>query len=524
MLSRLKLLLAAAALNALSWIILIPMWQYPDEQAHFAQVQFISEVSGIPINNQSFDTSQEVAISEKILDTERDDLGNNKFTYHPEHKIEYSENIYGLYEKKIINLPRSSRFQMVKNEATLNPPLYYFLASIVYKIFSCCSLFTRVFAIRIMSALIFMATIFISFKAAELLFLKNKFMALAIASVIAFKPMLVFASTGILPDTLTIFLFTVFTYMCLKIIKYGFGFESVVFLFLSVIFGAMTRQHFLIVLFIIPLVIVYRFILDKKLRIKMIASLIGFSLLLFILSFFIESLNFIHRFDYPESSRYIPNNPLSNLTYTDHLVWTIKHSVFEIWPWFWGVYRWLSLTLPPVVYQIINRLIPLSAIGILLWFFETAKNKKFGKNFHLFFLMIVALVYFFALTTFDYLYRMRNGYSFGVQGRYFFPPIFSVVSLLVVGFWYFFKFLLRDYYKYGIFLLIIFIMIFNLTSLIFVSSSYYDISNISTFVIQASQYKPLIFKSYVIIVILTASIISQLYYLYYLYHAEIRRR
>ena len=119
-----KLLLVAAFFNALSWIILIPLWQYPDEQAHFAQVQYIAEISGKPQNNQSFDTSYEVAISEKILGTERDDLGNNKYTYHPEYKPDYSTGLYGPYEKEITSLPKSARSQLVKDEATLNPPLY----------------------------------------------------------------------------------------------------------------------------------------------------------------------------------------------------------------------------------------------------------------------------------------------------------------------------------------------------------------------------------------------------------------
>ena len=79
-----KLLFVSALANSICWIILIPIWQYPDEQAHFAQIQYKAEMGGIPAGSASLDTSYEVALSEKILETERDSGGNYKFTYHPE--------------------------------------------------------------------------------------------------------------------------------------------------------------------------------------------------------------------------------------------------------------------------------------------------------------------------------------------------------------------------------------------------------------------------------------------------------
>ena len=83
----LKLLLIAAFLNALSWIVLIPIWQYPDEQAHFAQVQDTAELGKTP---KGIDTSEEIAVYEKILGTARDGFGNNRYTYHPEFNIDDS--------------------------------------------------------------------------------------------------------------------------------------------------------------------------------------------------------------------------------------------------------------------------------------------------------------------------------------------------------------------------------------------------------------------------------------------------
>jgi len=149
-----RLLIVTAFFNALSWIILIPVWQYPDEQAHFAQVQDVAEIGKVP--PASLDTSYEIALSEEILGTSRDGFGNNKYTYHPEYKIEYSSNLNGPHEATIVNLPRSARYGLVKSESTRNPPLYYFLSSIVYKIFTNANLFSRIYAVRFVSVIFYL--------------------------------------------------------------------------------------------------------------------------------------------------------------------------------------------------------------------------------------------------------------------------------------------------------------------------------------------------------------------------------
>src|SRR3990167_6192315 len=276
MLSLLKLLLVASFLNALSWIVLIPVWQYPDEQAHFAQVQYIAEIGGIPQDNKSFDTSYEVALSEKILGTERNDLGNNKYTYHPEYKPDYSTNLYGPQEEEITSLPKSARREFVKNEATLNPPLYYNLASLVYKLFSWGDLFTRIFATRIFSALIFLATVIVAFKIGKIVFGKNQILPISLAAIIATKPMLVFSSTGVLPDTMTNLLFSIFILVSLRVISEGWSTRKIVATGLIIILGAASRQNFLISLFILPFVFIHQIVTNSKARLSIIISIIVF--------------------------------------------------------------------------------------------------------------------------------------------------------------------------------------------------------------------------------------------------------
>lgn len=509
----LKLLIIAASFNALSWIIIIPIWQYPDEQAHFAQVQFIAEIGNIEYSKRALDTSYEVAFSEKILKTERDVFGNNSFTYHPEFKLPYQKSLYGINEDKIVNLPQSARSQMVKREATLNPPLYYNLAALVYKVFSSGSLFTRVLAIRIMSAIIFLGTIIVAYKIGQLLF-KDKILPIALAAIVSAKPMLVFASTGVLPDILVNFLFSLFIFIGLSIIIKGWAWWKIFLLIIIIALGAATRQNFLISLFILPVVLAQQLITNPKARRGIMVSIIIFSITLFIASYFVPALDFIHRFDYPESSRKIPNNPLWNLTFSDHLIWTIKHSVAEVWPWYWGVYKWLSLTLPPLAYQIINRLIPLAALGLLIYTIKILKKRSKGEISNLFFLSAIPAIYFLVLTTFDYLYRKNNGFSFGIQGRYFFPVIIPTLALVLIGVTTLGQVFLKTYAKFVPLALVVLFIVFNIFSLLFLASSYYDTSSLSVFISQASQYKPQVVKGLPLVIILVANLISLALFLF----------
>ena len=506
-----SLLLVAAFFNALSWIILIPIWQYPDEQAHFAQVQDAAEFGNRPIGD--FDTSLEIDLSEKILGTERNNLGNNKFTYHPQYSINYSQNLIGPGEQEINNLPKSSRKQMVKDEATGNPPLYYFLGSLVYKVFYNSGLFTRVISVRIMSSLIFLGTIFIAFKIGQEIFGENSLLSITLPSLIAFKPMMVFSSTGVLPDTLTNLLFTGILYISLQILLRGIRLINLLALLVILILGVFTRQQFLIVMPIVAFPLLLQLAKTGKLKLIILPSLLIF-IFLFFSNTFGTVLPFFWYFRIPESSIFFSTDP-SLGTFFSFFKWTVHHSVSEVLPWYWGVYKWLSLTVPHINYQIINRLILIAFVGVIIKLFQIIKSRKIERwDLVLFFMIYAVVIYFLIFLLWDYYFYLKNGYSFGIQGRYFFAMIVPHFTILVIGLWQVFQSLFRKSAKYVLVLIILSMIVFNNVSLSYVSATYYEATNISTFVKQASQYKPQILKGYFILATLFTAMLFQAIFLF----------
>jgi len=511
--SILKLLLIAAFLNGLSWIILIPVWQYPDEQAHFAQIQDVAELGKRPADK--LNASLEVALSEEILGTQRDGLGNNKFTYHPEYKLDYSDNDFGPRENEILNLPKTSRTQLVKNEATLNPPLYPFLGSLFYRLFESGSLFVRVYAVRLMSLILFMTTMIVSYKIGQLIFTKNKTLPFVLASLVAFMPMIVFASTGVLPDPLTNLLFSLIIFLSLKILTKGLSFFVMFSLIIAIILGSLTRQQFLISIPIIVFPIIYQLIKNREQISIFLKPILLLTILIIVLSFFLPQFSFIKSLSAPEVGQ--PNlSLLFKMAFIDHFMWTVKNTITQTLPWYWGVYKWLSLTVPHINYQIINRLVLIAFIGIIIKLFQIIKNRKVEElDLVLFFMLYASTVYFLIFLLWDYFFYLEHGYSFGIQGRYFFPMITVHFTILVIGFWQLSQLIFKQFTKYLLIFIVFLMVIFNNVSLSYVSSSYYETSSISTFVKQVSQYKPQILKGNFVLFPLFGALFFQVIFLFY---------
>lgn len=499
-----KILILAAFANGLSWIVLIPIWQYPDEQSHFAQVQNIAEGGNTSIIGPN--TSLEITISEKLLDTERDVLGNNKFTYHPYYHIDYSDTKEGIYEKFIANLPSETQITMSKREATENPPLYHLMASNFYNL-SGGSLFNRVIAVRIFSLLLYLGTVAISINAAKLVFKNDLFAQAVLPALVAFTPMLVFSSTGVLPDPLTILLFTIIFTIGAKIIIDRLTAPLLILLLVMLVLGTFTRQQFQLAVPIALLPVIYT--LARRFSKKIILSSVSIAALACVVALiFIARCQLI--LTIPEIG-----TPNPALLFTDHfvsyLLSTLKHYYSQTLPWYWGVYKWLSLTVPHIYYQIINRVIALSLLGLAVWTFMALRNRKVNsQDVTIVFFTISILCYFSIFIIWDFYFQRTYGYPFGIQGRYFLPLVLPITAVLFFGLKTIFQSFLKKYTKILYIFLICAMLIFNDGSLSFVASSYYEFSSVEEFVVQASQYKPAIFKGYIIIAILLVAFMTQL--------------
>lgn len=482
----LVLLLFAVFLKGLVWAAFVPLWQFPDEQAHFAQISHFGETGKMPPTGK-YDLSKEILISERLLGTERDEVGNNKYTYHPEFNIPYSQSPIGLFEKEISNIPHTERKEMVRFEAASYPPLYYWLASIFYTSIYDGSLFDRVFAVRMFNVLLSVLYAFVCFAFFKELFPSWNIKALVATVVVVFHPMFSFVSSGINSDNLFNLLYLVAMYLAASILYRPLKLKDTVLMLLVFLLAIKTKPHGFLILSVYSFPILLKFF-RKELPLPYSASIV-FGSIAVISKIFA---------DVQAGRQILPDVSLSylvnpNLSVVDHGIWTLKHTYREILPWYWGVFRWLSLALPRDINRLINRVLLIGILAVFFGFVKALRKREFQSILPILYLAYVTVSYFVILFVWDYLFTRSHGFSFGIQGRYYFPTLAAHIGLLM---WGFFSLYSKQWYQRGVIVVATVAMILlNTVALYTVVSSYFSMKSVQLFFIQASQYKPILFKS-----------------------------
>lgn len=479
------LLLIAYLLKELLWLAIIPIWHFPDEEQHFGQVAFWVEKNRFP-KGYEFDVNREIDLSSEILGTKRDKRGINKFTYHPEYRTSYTQTQTGLYEEKIKSLnTQENREKMVKQEVARYGPVYYFLAGIPYKTFYKSDLLTRIFSSRLISIILSTLTVLITYLIAKELF-KSKLLRLTLTFLVSFQPMFSFVSAGVNSDNLFNLIFSLILYSCLKIFfKEKLDLKHVILLLFSLLLGFYTKKQ----IFIAFPIILFSFLLSlliKKRKVKKSSFLaIGSILTLFL----ILTKGKIKIPEYTAAG----TSKLKE-TFLQYIFWHLRHTVAETIPWYWGVFNWLGVTLPRLVNQIQARILILAVIGILVYFIKVIKNKKVfvKENLKIIFLLGAALIYYFSVILWDYFFRQGHSFSFGIQGRYFFPTIVPHMLFIILGI---LALIPQKFKNIVLKVLAIWWFVFSLIGLHTATTAYYQLWPVSVFLNQVSQYKPAMLKA-----------------------------
>jgi len=483
-------LLLAILFQCLTWSLFIPLWQFPDEQAHFGHVAYLAE-GGQPPMGRNKDLTEEIAISEQLLGTYRNEFGNNQFTFHPEYRLEYTDNLTGKYEAEITSIPLSARKNFTDAESAYYPNFFYRVSGVIYKLFYFQDIFIRVFAVRLFWLFANILMIYLAYLIGQIVFPKKRFLAITVAVLTGFQPMLTFVASGVTNDNLHNLLFTALVYFCLKLNQKIRAFDLIG-LALTMYLGFINKPQFWISLGIVIPVIFWRLCKNKQFKLLTVLAIAGAGLLLFI------------------TKGHLPyfgvSSSLARPDYTlwQHLKFTLNHTFREVLPWYWGVFRWLSLVLPRWVNQVMMRLLVVVGLGWLIKLFR----RRFTEP-GLWLIIWSAAVYFLALFFWDFQHVRNVGFSFGIQGRYYFPVIVPCMILIIIG--------LQSISKYLNLLVSYWFILLNWIGFYVVVSSYYDTSNFKIFIIQASQYKPFFAKDWWLIVALGLYFIFSLIFSFQLF-------
>lgn len=394
--------------KSLVWTTIAPIFQTPDEQAHFVQLQWYVEKKVLKIDPQK-NLSVEVATVEDLLGTRRDLQGNNKFTYHPEYKTPS--------QIVIPDFPLKDRITYVGNEAALYPPIYYLLSVPFYDVAYNQNIVSRIMAARVLPIILSLLLAGVAYKIGIVVW-KEKLFAGVLAILVSFQPMISFVAAGVHPDNLLNLLYSGEILISLLLLKDGIRLKYLVALAILFFLGLETK---ILMVFFLPVAVAiasYAYFRGNR-----VGMLVAFLVLISPVA------AFIWQWPIPDMPIVTSHSPLAGMNFIDYMRFRGPKIVFEIWPWYWGVFKWLGVTLPPMVMKIITRVAILAGVGLVL---RLWRKRDFEWKALVFFI-ISSASYLLYLVLWDWRVMQAMGYSQGLQGRYLFTNIVPQMALFLAG-------------------------------------------------------------------------------------------
>ena len=213
--------MVAVAVLGVSWALLVPPGQAPDEPAHIGYAQVLAEDFRLPDEKpgRTFAREQEIAQAYANVDQTAQVVQT---------RPEWSELAYKDWQRAQSELPASRRGEgghagsvRGANPARANPPFYYLWESIPYLVASGGDFFDRLYAMRIWSVVLLMVTTAATWLLVGELTGNRRSLQLAGAALAGMQPMAVFVSASVNPDAALIACFALAFWLGARVLVRG---------------------------------------------------------------------------------------------------------------------------------------------------------------------------------------------------------------------------------------------------------------------------------------------------------------
>ena len=251
----------------------------------------------------------------------------------------------------------------MSQQATGYPPLFYQLSSLGYRLSYNQDLFTRVFVTRLVNLLLFILFYVVVYLIGRELFINRQF-AFWLALLVVFQPMFSFVMAGVNSDNLFNLLFTTAIFISLRLLNRGWQVSTLLLALVNLFLIMKTKPHGILVALIYLFPLIYLFLQKRRVPVKYVVVI---AVILFV--GFGRVVADIARGGQviPEIGQFNEMPPLSIDGYMVHLKNVLVQSYRLILPWYWGVFRWLSLTYPRLVHRVINVITLVGLAGLLMF-------------------------------------------------------------------------------------------------------------------------------------------------------------
>jgi len=225
-----------ACLNAISWSILTPPFEVPDEPAHFAYTQQLAENTALPTSSESDFSPEEEAV---LTDVHQYDVHDS-----PENRtISTAAEQQRLQEDLHSGLSRHGGGGA--SGARSSPPLYYLLETVPYGLASGGTLLDQLQAMRLLSALMAAVTALFVF-----LFVRETLPSVpwawtTSALAVALAPLLGFMSGAVNPDSMLAAVSAIAFYLLARAFRRGLTRGLALVIGATMAVGFLTKLNFI---------------------------------------------------------------------------------------------------------------------------------------------------------------------------------------------------------------------------------------------------------------------------------------
>lgn len=401
----------------LLWVAVIPLWQTPDEPAHFSYVQSLGERTSL--FPQRFLSRELVATNE--LSGMEGVPGDASVT-----QPFVPDSDSGPAESKIASLPRELREKVdpsFGNSAAAYPPGYYLLASLVYRLLSSGDIFSIMFGLRVFSALLTSITLLFHYLTLRLYF-ADRTTARVTAFLIALSPMYVFMGMAVNVEVLLWLLFSIYLYLLARALREGLSAKMNLVLAVVVALGLWVKQTFMVgILFYLLLLGFLR--LRRSIEwSQLIRAALMFSGVVALMA------GWLYVSGTATTSPEVPPGEPSLAGFLAHFVRLWRSYRWALQETFWGSFGWLDTPLSQTLYAVLG-FVSVSALAGFLWYIVSTKRRKELPDEAVFFSLVVVL-FAGAFVVLNYLV-LASGAGWFLQGRYLFPIMAPIMAILVTG-------------------------------------------------------------------------------------------
>lgn len=432
-------IIATFLLKGLFFSVLIPWFQNPDEQVHYATIQYQAEpkekIWGVEIRQNDVNDARDIStyhFSEELIRTAQT-LRFDQVKFQSENTPDFSTTATGPGEDAILNDGWKRHVNIYPPDASGSVSWYYSLGAWIERSFADRSIFDRMFAIRSLSVLLGVLVIVLSFLFARKLGLSSKNSSV-LAGLVAFQPMFTATSSQINIDIALVLAFTVFLYAGTAILRDCLGWKNGLLALAAAALGILTKGPGIALVAIAYLLLAYsaylRFHVPPK---RYLATLAGCTVILAGITFLVTPAHYLSSITNSGTvSKF--DSPLQSVTkYVDK---TFRDGEFrKTSDSYWGNFGWLDTRMDSTVLEGIRAIETVAWIGILLVLLSPRGSLPYlpEKRFVVYLIgMTIALQ--LAIRFYDWrVFDTTKQILIGAPGRYFLPNIAAHMALLSVG-------------------------------------------------------------------------------------------